>query len=625
MFASNITQALVTVGNEPPRIQTGFENEYLGRPETPKNDYVVLARIPKYTFRVNGSIGKSPTHTIVIRDSVTGEIDYFDLADYKKTGEFGYRPKPINRIHLDPGTLLDKNTQFNKAPNEGPIAYAMGMEANVAFLAMFEPTEDAFLIGRSFAEKSKYMAMDTKSITVKSTDMLINTYGDEEYVKSFANIGEVVSNGILFASRDMNHASISDALDPDIHHLHDNIVVAPDGAEILDVDVWCSQQAVRTIRDDPQYAQIMEYHDAKNRYVKEILDIYDQNEGSTFSNAFSNLVTDCLALKQRRMTLCDKREPIDFIKIDITYGHMCSISKGMKFTGRDGAKGVIADVWEDEDMPVDEYGVRADIVISPESVFNRMNPAQFYEQFLNRACTLMTDRVRNGHYGNEMDSFNKVIEFLTDIRPVWAETVMELIQSDEDKLTFVDTVVMEGIYLVIPPFCKEITPAKINFLVDKWEIGITPVTYTSHYGGTPKKITTVDPVCIGSKYIYLLGKIPLTQMSAIQMGHQNQLGLAIKPDNKDHELFGLTPIRYGEDECCITSMAIGPETMVRHAGVTTNSPKAVKILMHELYTNPHPTRLEHIDISTEEVINSAINVSLCKHMMAVVGNDLLGA
>ena len=46
-------------------------------------------------------------------------------------------------------------------------------------------------------------------------------------------------------------------------------------------------------------------------------------------------------------------------------------------------KGVITLIEDDDKMPVNEYGERAEVLLNPLGVINRLNPAQLQEVYIN--------------------------------------------------------------------------------------------------------------------------------------------------------------------------------------------------------------------------------------------------
>ncbi len=59
------------------------------------------------------------------------------------------------------------------------------------------------------------------------------------------------------------------------------------------------------------------------------------------------------------------------------------VTTGAKTTDSYGSKGIVVDIWEDEDMPVDKDGSVADVIMDPSSIISRMNAGRLYEQYIN--------------------------------------------------------------------------------------------------------------------------------------------------------------------------------------------------------------------------------------------------
>ena len=60
------------------------------------------------------------------------------------------------------------------------------------------------------------------------------------------------------------------------------------------------------------------------------------------------------------------------------YAELCSNVQNLRIKSlRDnrivGNKGVVSTIWKDEDMPVDDFGIRAEIIMNSSAVFNRIS------------------------------------------------------------------------------------------------------------------------------------------------------------------------------------------------------------------------------------------------------------
>lgn len=58
-------------------------------------------------------------------------------------------------------------------------------------------------------------------------------------------------------------------------------------------------------------------------------------------------------------------------------------------------KGIVIDVWDDDRMPVDALGNRADIIQDPASTISRMNIGRLYEQYISQASRQLKQQITN--------------------------------------------------------------------------------------------------------------------------------------------------------------------------------------------------------------------------------------
>lgn len=644
MFSNNLPQALVVNGCEPPRIMTGWEPifaKYEFDKTVRDQNVEIISVIPKFQVgRGPMQVQSSPSFTVIYRGEEDNKIGYFEVSSYTKLHNgFGYMNKRLNHNNLMEHTYVPKDMKFTTAPNHDGNFYCQGFNANVAFLSAWETTEDAFVVSRSLQKKAEHKAIKTLDLMIPINNVPLNLYGTGDEYKCFPDIGELVrDDGIIVGFRERNEISVLSDMTANAlmtpEFLHDELHHAPPGAEIIDVQVFVKPEQFKKLRNvDGTYSQLMKYAEQHNEYYNSIIKTYERikHDGYSLRPEMNNLVTRCLGLAVNktspRIKLRSKKEEVEFMHLSITYCYTRKLSRGSKLTGRDGAKGVVSDIWEDAYMPVDKQGFRADILITPASVFNRMNPAQFYEQFFNRASICVQRKVAEmvkSKVWNMQEAYNYIIGYLTDVRTNYGKFVDQRMRSKYEE--FVDQVITDGIYLVIPPFCKDIGPDKVRYIADKYGIEESPVTYIRTMpDGTKKTVTTTTEVCVGPKYLFLLGKIPLDQLNCVEIGYVSHFNTPAKSNSKyikSQNPFGTTPIRLGEDETCNLVQAFGVEPVARLIGLYANSPVGVDMLEKTLLTAEQPSNIDRVNISTQDVINTNNNVAIFHHQMAAIGYSL---
>jgi len=69
-------------------------------------------------------------------------------------------------------------------------------------------------------------------------------------------------------------------------------------------------------------------------------------------------------------------------------------------------------------------------------------------------------------------------------------------------------------------------------------------------------------------------------------------------------------------------MSIGPGAVARLYGTYATSPECVKDLATMLLQEPSPTAIPCLPMTTQQVIDKSVNISLLVHMIGVVGYDV---
>lgn len=640
MFSAHGAQAMVVEGAESPRILTGLESkvgEYELNPSARDQDIQIKEIIPK--FKSNSGRGlavNNPVLTVVYLGCDDNKIGYVDIPSYTELGSgFGYINKKLNRHLLMRDNFIEKDTKFMTAPNHDGDLYNLGVNANVCYLPDWDVADDAFVISDRLQRKLRHTVINTIQLNLHIDDIPLNLYGDENDYKIFPDLGEIVrDDGCVVALRTHNASSLLTDITAEslrtLEPLHDEMHVAPPGAEIIDVQVYTNQKKYPSLLKNDLYTQLMQYQQQHIVYYETIVNLYHEyvKLGYQLSPEFINLATRCNTLcytrAGRHMTLMNKKEQVDYINVKITWAIQRDVDKGFKLTGREGAKGIISDVRPLDDMPMTADGVKSDILIAGESPFNRLNDGQYTEEFINYASEVVHNRILESKNTIEAN-YEYVLKYVSLVRPVYAKYLREATENNKEE--FVNAVKQDGLYLIIPPFCKNITPETIKRIAKEMNISQQTITYATYDEMGNRTIRTIeDKGIIGSKYIYLLGKIPIDEVNCVEYGYTSQFGLPVRPGSKTiktQSLIGSTPCRYGEDETMIMCMSMDPYIVKRMYGIYATSPVAMNMMQHALLTAPKPSDIDRIPITTEDIIRSDISIALLKHQLAECGYELI--
>lgn len=637
MFSSHCWQALNCDGVEYPRISSSFENQFMRysfNTTKRKKDAQIFANIPKFA-----NIGDNPSKTIIL--TYGNEADYINLTDYTALSNgYGYMNKftpAASGMNLSPGSFIDKDTELSFPPSHKNGLYCQGINANFLCDTLPHAAEDAIVISESLAKKCEHLAIEKYKIRLGENDIPLNLFGTPDDPKVIPEIGQAVKNngGILMAIRKKGYENFANLMDESFQKIlpaDDRVIKVEDGSIVIDIQVYFSPKAYWNIRHKPgTMAQLMHIQEMHYHYYDKVIAAYEKlrNDGCKITANFNDLVTECYSLRKQKRNksigIVDKRIPIKNCVVEITVAYKRKINRGDKFAGRAGDKGVVSAVWPDAYMPIDDFGIRADVIMSPDSICNRNNPAQLFEQFYNRLSALMHQRLLDGEFGKGLNAYTHIMDFIKDVHLEYGLEIEKNIITDNDKIDFVDDIIEEGFYFIFIPFSSRSTLENVDKLATKYNYQKSPISFKYEIDGVMKSFRTKKPKSIGSKYVYLLGKIPEMQLSAHEMTHINQMGIPIKSKRKDIRMqhrTNPTPIQFGEDEIGLLSMFLSSSDTARFAMSRSGAPLISEKMCEALLKSKNPSNIGKLPISTEEIIKNSNTIKFLYHMFGVAGYDL---
>jgi len=633
LFAKNITQTRIPNKPDFPHMFTGFESivgDYCFDSTKRDNEIHIIAVIDKYASHMAGiKVGNNPMRTVIYRDLVTSEVSYFDIRRFSSyTNGYGY--ENIMHTNIQAGDIVSPDVEiYSSVAKDGDI-YKLGVNANVAFITMLEGTEDCIPISQSLADRLSPKSIETRTISPGLKKYPLNLYGDDEQYRIFPDIGDVVNpDGILCAFRPIRKFSAMSDLSPEklmkINHIFDQKVYAQPGAKVVDVEVYMD---CRNDLPASAYEQAKMYHDSRLSYWREIVNVYEKVKGLTVSPKLNTLVTRAmgrlLANKQpvpgmgtrSKVMLVDKYNPV-ILHIEITLASQVIVNKGHKTSGREGAKGVII-VVPDEEMPIDAQGFRADMCIDPISPLKRTNESQLFEQYINRVLKWQAMHLRE--LGSVENQFNRIVEILMDINPEYGKLIERIHPSLQEKEQYVNACAEDTIKVCIPPGMANLTKEMIMLLDKKYKTPISAVQFVIQTSTGKKLITTKNPVCIGSKYVFLLSKYPKPIASGY--GYVNKCHMPVGAKDKHSSPIGTQPIRFGESESRIFATTLEIPTILRLKCLYSGSRIGPKKMIEALMNEPSPSRLGHVDVTTEELYDDNSAIRIGTHMFNTCGIDI---
>ena len=571
------TQHLCIDNPEFPFIFEGKENvegEYSSFYTKTDKVYQIIKIVKKYDGLLKGKTysalyflysKEDDSYTVVERKEVENLTENFgfqynnEYLDLSKEGDI-----------IPSGTLLSSSTSYDENGN-----VSVGVNGRILYAVHPAVQDDAIIVSDSFAKRMVCNNVTSVTIPINDNTILLNLYGKDGEYQGLPNIGDVIENGIIAATRTIKESRMfSDMRDSSLRNFNkqtDQVFYGK--GEIIDINVYSNNPNMKKNRVNKQ---IYQYHtDAKWFYSE----VYKTCK-SIIKSGSKNIDRDINRWMRKAMNYLDTQSQWVFndnifqnVMVEILIRQKESIKIGRKIVGRAGNKTVVCSIWPDDEMPYlttetrkDEYGVdqpvgvreRVDVITNPLAIINRTIPMVLYEG----SVSFILDRVRK--HMNTMDNIDDQKNFMFSILRIlnarYAKDLEDLYDSlsDRKKREFIEDAISideeghlitsKGIYVRWEAFSEEINwRDAIIEIYDKYGDIIKPYNIF-----VPKKKWGRDIYigqdCVGYQYIMMLKQSgekgfsvrasgSISDESLPEKSHDNKIGKSWKSEK---------PIRFGK-------------------------------------------------------------------------------
>lgn len=656
MLLGQITQAPTIIGAEQRLFQTGGElrfGEHNFDVRIPE-DCQILNVVRKYPTGMGAdAIRHNPETTIVYENyydeyKTVGIVKVPEFMSFHQT--FGFKLNKAKDVwdNIHPGAMVSKDTILAESAGKSKDGhFCAGMNVNACFMSHHATIEDGFWISDEILEQFAPHAYGTAIGSCGRKSFLLNAYGN----KPFPDIGDRIRpDGVVFAMRDLSDdlapAEMTKRALSDIDRTFDRVVIGEPGAIVKDIKIYRDERQNPSFIPSGMEPQLVKYYDALCMYYREILRIYNdlkkkRKDRLRISDEFNQLIVEALiylpqAEGQRKLTRMYRLEPLDEWRIEITYESLKQPGGAYKITDFFGGKGVVCKTSPRSEMPRDEFGNIADVVIFGGSTMRRSNYGRIYEHGFGATVRDLCQRLRveagferHGELNNidfaQSKTFNDPawIEYaFNEFQELWwiiAPTMHEIMKEHPNRKEYVKSALRQGTTVVYTPIDDTThLPTAMNTIINtRFRPNYTPVTYTTPGG---RVVTTKNNVLIGPLYMMLLEKIG-DDWSSVASVKVQQFGLPSKLNNFDRSS---TPGResavrsFGESETRSYNCTVGPEPTMELVD-QTNNPLAHVEVVEQFLTQEKPTRIDRAVDRKKIPFGNSRPVSLLNHMMQTRG------
>lgn len=656
MLSNHLGQMLVLNGSTERAIQSGMEREYGKYTFNVKMpcDGQILHIIERYRRSMGeGSINENP-QTIVIYENVdTKQIGMINLVGYCSNHQyFGFQyaaGKDYNKLTV--GAMIAKDAVFLESPSITPEGgYKYGVQANIAYMTHPATSEDGVLISADFLPKLGFKTYETRVVEWGNKKFALNLYGKNGEYKSFPDIGEVIrEDGVLMALRSYDPSELSvveqgvkDATQVD--YTFDTTVYANGpGGKIVDIRIhhdFNSQNHAEVHMDE----QSQRYDRARRQFYASILEVWkklyaQRKDALQITPEFSRMVVEaqsvCSEEKGPRVSKTYRQTPLDDYRIEFVIEYDIVPSIGFKITDLHGGKGVMCQVAQPEEMPIDAEGNRADIVMDPNSTISRMNIGRLYEQYYNAAsrdthkrlcamlglpCFLKESHALSHLDGLAEEQVQRAFDYLLTYYSILSPDMHAWFTSGQVKSSprdYLSQIVERGITIYLPTNNQPEGEDIVMQLEQHYKPCYGPVSYIGNSG---KRVVTKDNIRIGGMYFILLEKIgdDWSAVSSGKLQHFGVLAQVTKTDKYAKPARNSAVRGAGEAEVRIFASYIGGE-FVAELMDRNNNPKTHKMMVKNILSAKEPSNIENLVDRNIIPFGGAKPISLVSHLLACGG------
>lgn len=568
MFAKHIGQLLVVDKPEVRYIQTGIEREFAKNTFKIKFDHnsYILKTVQKFplTFGKH-SVNGNPMTTVIYEnnDHPKLELDVLHINNYHCMHHyFGFDYKFNKRAmeKVRAGERIPAGTIIADSPNVTPDGdYAYGINANVCLVSHPGGTEDGVVISESFAKKLKVRVYETREFSFGDNIIPLNLYGDDKNYKPFPEFGDVVRpDGVVCATRDfIPELAPSDMSVKALQQvtIFDKCQYATPGAKVIDITVMRGSKRYNEVLSGMD-EQVNKYYERNMEYYREIIATYEKQrkihgEHVHISREYHRLLVEGMALLDDTITLNRKRKQLPPWTVTITMSYDVPASNGFKITDTHGGKSVGVSIRPDHEMPRDEMGNVADLMVDDKSTIKRLIKGKLHEHYIGACRRDTTTRIRewaskyNGKIPDDVyeEIWDYLLGFYKIVSPPFYDKIGEI---KPDIKQHVDEVIRDGIYIWLPPE-NPVSYMDVAVLLEKYYPACNGKVEFVDFNGN--KQVSANNIIIGQIYYVLLEKIA-NNYSAVSSAKLQHFGQPSKPSGafKYAESIKVSPVRFGESE-----------------------------------------------------------------------------
>lgn len=379
--------------------------------------YRVIKRIGKFNELMNGHPYFALYFLHCEADDSWRLIERQECENLSENFGFNYRNEYLDACEegelIPPDTLLYSSTSYDDSMNVG-----IGMNGRILYGVDPDVQDDAIKISESFARKMVSNQVISKTIPVNENTIFVNLHGDDHEYRGLPNIGDVITDGILCATRQIKETRMfSDLRDSSLRSVNfssDQIFYGE--GEVVDINIYSNNPKLQLNRINKQ---LIQYHNDLKYFYSEVYRMCMR----VIRSGSKSIDREVHHWLRRAKEYLDEEAKWDLndnifsnMMVQILLRKRSNLKIGMKITGRHGNKTVISKIVPDDEMPyltngttVDRYGrvqpvgekIVVDLITNPLALINRTIPMALFESSITFILAKTREKMSTMEVGEE--------------------------------------------------------------------------------------------------------------------------------------------------------------------------------------------------------------------------------
>ena len=290
-----------------------------------KKEYKIINIIKKYDELLKGKVYSALYFLYCKDDDSYTIVERKEVENLTEAFGFEYKNDFLDNAEVDEiipaNTMLYSSTSYDDFGNT-----SIGVNGRILYGVHPGVQDDAIICSESFAKRMVASNVTSKTIPINENTVLLNLYGKDESYKGLPDIGDIITDGIVCATRNVKESRMfSDMRDASLKTINqqgDQIFYCEDNCEVIDINVYCNNPNIKVNKVNKQLIEY--YNDARwfytevyktckkitksgstnidreiNRWMRKAMNYLDTQALWAFNdNIFSNLMVEILLRKQ---------------------------------------------------------------------------------------------------------------------------------------------------------------------------------------------------------------------------------------------------------------------------------------------------------------------------------------